>query len=155
MFKAMHRAKIRQLAVNCATPGFHYYTPSVEAAYRGGDGEDADAAVTALEDHWRRQARLVDTIMPDISQVARLLDEATSWISWSRTTRYQYMDMILGIVGKYRRDPRMLAYFIEQLPVFGMDMEAFNDLAEETGLDGRFAQMKSLAAKGASLALPE
>ena len=155
MFKAMHRGKIRQLAVNCATPGFHYYTPSVEAAYHRGDGQDADAAVAALEDHWRRQARLVETIMPDISEVARLLDEATSWLSWSRTTQYQYMDMILGIVGKYKHDPRMIAYFIEQLPAFGMDIDSLNELAEDTGLDGQFDQLRAIAAKGASLELPE
>ncbi len=149
-FVARNAPRIRQLVANCATPGFDYYTPEVEKAFRGPDGtqENHTAGLAALEQHWTKQKERLDNIKVQASDIAHYLDEANSMWTFRQSTREKYMGKIIKILKKFKSDPKMLAFLVDELPAYTADWVEIEKLAIRTDMIEELQLIMNKAATG-------
>ena len=135
-FKSENWDQLKKLVQNCATPGFRYYYPEVEAAFKSGKGHNYNAGTAALEKVWQQQKKKLDEITPDAAEIGKLLDKGTGFFTiLSPHVRNESMIEIIDILLKYARDPHLLKYLLDQLPNYAVDMKELQKLAKETNLE--------------------
>ncbi len=145
-FKADHWDQLKKLVQNCATPGFRYYYPEVEAAFKSGKGHNYKAGMAALEKVWTRQKHKLDEIAPDAAKIGELLEKGTGFFTMlTPNARSDYMYQIMEIFLKYARDPALLKFLLDQLPNYAVDVKELRKLAEETNYEKALENIYSIA----------
>ena len=87
----------------------------------------------ALENVWTRQKKELDEIAPDAAKVGELLEKGTGFFTMlTPYARNDYMYRIIQILLKYAKDPKLLKFFLDQLPNYAVDIQELRKLAEET-----------------------
>jgi len=145
-FKAENRAQLNKLVQNCATPGFRYYYPEVEAAFKSGKGQNYRAGMAALENVWTKQKQKLDEIAPDAGKIGELLEKGTGFFTMlTPYARNDYMYKIMNILLKYANDPPMLKFLLDQLPNYAVDVEELRKLARETNYETALGNIYMIA----------
>lgn len=145
-FKADNWDQMKKLVQNCATPGFRYYYPGVEAAFKTGKGHNYKAGMAALEAIWKQQKQKLDEIAPDAARIGELLDKGTGFFTMlTPHARDDYMDQIMQILRGYTRDPALLKFLLDQLPNYAVDIEELRKLARETNYEQALANIYTIA----------
>jgi len=142
-FKAKNESQLRKLVKNCATKGFLYYYPAVEAAY--GEEGDYEAGIAALEAVWREQNEQVQDITPDCAEIGKHLDEATSMFTWFDSTIDKHLGAIFEVFEKYKNDPQLLRYLFEQLPNYAVELSELEKVARKHGFGEKYDELRKIA----------
>lgn len=149
-FVAANAPQIRQLVENCADPDFNYHVPEVSRAFGGSDGQqrDHDAGLRALERHWTQMHGRLSDIKLEANEIGEHLEEASSMWTLRQSTRERHIDAILGVMGRFESDPNMMAFLVDQLGAYGVDMLELERLAIRTDRIARLRRFFAVAAQG-------
>lgn len=156
-FKTQNKKQLYGLVENMADPTHLYYAKSVEQAFKGAEGKETnyEAGLAAIEQHWRAEEKELKEIKLDINKISAEFGKTTKFFFFASSRREAEQHAVGSIVRElrgYKHDPLKLAYMIDFLPAYAVDIDALAFMAAKTHQKVQFNALMQLAIDAGSKA---